>query len=480
MYLGLDIGTSGVKSVSVDDEQRILCKSSSDLEVSRPHDGWSEQNPDCWLAAVRDAISALRKEVGGLEAVRAIGLSGQMHGSVVLDAKDTPLRPAFLWNDTRSSAQAALLDRQPGMRQITGNIVFPGFTAPKLMWMAEEEPELFSQVRSVLLPKDYVRLWLTGEKVTDMSDASGTGWLAVGDRSWSELALGASGMAVEQMPRLVEGSEASGELREDLAVELGLSPGIPVAGGGGDNAASAIGAGVVRAGEAFLSLGTSGVLFAATDSYAPNAESAIHTFCHALPKTWHKMGVILACTDALNWFAEMMGRRAPELTAACGDNLQRPGRAMFLPYLGGERTPHNDSEIRAGFVGLSHSDDATAMTRALLEGTAFAFRDSKEALAASGTAIDKCYAIGGGSASDYWVKVLATALNLPLSIVASSEVGGAFGAARLAMLSDGALVSEVCAPPHVTTTIDPEPEMTAEFDAAYRRFRDAYPSLKDF
>ncbi|MEM8658918.1 MAG: xylulokinase, partial [Pseudomonadota bacterium] len=300
MYIGLDLGTSGLKALLIDAEQAIVAEAQAPLEVQRQHPGWSEQLPADWLTAAEAAIAALGA-AHALDAVRGIGLSGQMHGAVLLDASDNVLRPCILWNDTRAAAQAAAMDAEPAFRAVTGNIVFPGFTAPKLAWVAEAEPEVFAQVARVLLPKDYLRLWLTGEAVSEMSDAAGTSWLDVGARDWSDDLLGRTGLGREHMPRLVEGSEVSGVLRPELAQRWGLPAEVIVAGGGGDNAASAVGVGVVQAGDAFLSLGTSGVLFAASDAYAPDPATAVHTFCHALPDTWHQMGVILAATDALEW-----------------------------------------------------------------------------------------------------------------------------------------------------------------------------------
>ncbi len=284
MYIGLDLGTSGLKAILVDERQAILAEATAPLEVNRPFDSWSEQAPATWLDAADAVLKALGAQVS-LADVRGIGLSGQQHGATLLDAADHVLRPCILWNDTRAAVEAAELDADPQFRAVTGNIVFAGFTAPKLVWVHRHEPKVYAKVAKVLLPKDYLRLWLTGEHVGDMSDASGTGWLDVEKRDWSDNLLAATGMTRAQMPRLVEGSEVSGHLRDELASKWGLSKGVVVAGGGGDNAASAVGVGVVTAGQAFVSLGTSGVLFAASNAYQPDAASAVHTFCHALPNT---------------------------------------------------------------------------------------------------------------------------------------------------------------------------------------------------
>lgn len=476
MYIGLDLGTSGLKGILVDDDQVIRAEASAPLAVTRPKPGWSEQAPADWLTACETVLGILA-EGGALSKVRAIGLSGQMHGATLLDASDQVLRPCILWNDTRAHAQAALLDDDPRFRKISGNIVFPGFTAPKLTWVKNNEPDLFARVAKVLLPKDYLRLWLTGEHVAEMSDAAGTSWLDTGARDWSDDLLAATDLSREHMPRLVEGSQVSGTLRESLADRWGLPKGVVVAGGGGDNAASGIGVGVVRAGQAFVSLGTSGVLFAANDGYQPDPATAVHTFCHALPDTWHQMGVILAATDALNWFAGIAGKSPSALTGDLGA-LQAPGKTRFLPYLGGERTPLNDAAIRGAFVGLEHSTDATAATRAVLEGVTFAFRDCRDALASTGTRIDRLLAVGGGSNSKYWLAAIATALDTPVDLPVAGDFGGAFGAARLGMMAATGAGAEIATPPNIAYSVEPDPSLSGAFDEGHAAFVAARDAIK--
>lgn len=476
MFIGLDLGTSGLKAVLIDEAQAVLAEAVAPLEAVRPEPGWSEQAPATWLDAADAAMRALGAQMS-LDAVRGIGLSGQMHGATLLDAADEVLRPCILWNDTRSAVEAAELDADPQFRDLTGNIVFPGFTAPKLVWVARHEPEIFARVARVLLPKDYLRLWLTGEAVAEMSDAAGTSWLDVGKRDWSDALLTATGMSRQQMPRLVEGSEVSGQLRDELAARWGLPKGVAVAGGGGDNAASAVGVGVVKAGDAFVSLGTSGVLFAASDAYQPDAATAVHTFCHALPGTWHQMGVILAAADALNWFAGVAGQPSATLTGGLGE-LQAPARTMFLPYLGGERTPHNDADIRGSFLHLDHAADTAALTRAVLEGVAHALRDSFDALSATGTKINRLIAVGGGSKSDYWVNAIATSLGLPVELPVAGDFGGAFGAARLGMMAATRAGVEIATPPQIARNIDPDTHLTGAFAEAHARYRASYAALK--
>ena len=474
MYLGLDLGTSGLKGLLIDEDQNVVAEATAALEVSRPFDGWSEQEPQDWIVAAEAVFQKLASE-HDLSGVRSIGLSGQMHGATCLDASDAVLRPSILWNDTRSYAEASRLDGDSDWRAISGNIVFPGFTAPKLVWMRSKEPDLFDRVAKVLLPKDYLRLWLTGEHVAEMSDAAGTSWLDTGARDWSDALLEKTGLSRSHMPRLVEGSEVSGQLRSDLASQFGFTSGIPVAGGGGDNAASAIGTGVVKAGEAFVSLGTSGVLFAANNAYQPDPDTAVHTFCHALPATWHQMGVILAATDALNWFARLASSDAASLTGSLG-TLSAPGKTLFLPYLGGERTPINDAGIRGAFLGLEHATDTSAATRAVLEGVTFAIRDCRDALVATGTRFDSLLAVGGGSRSRYWLQAVATALNAPLDLPVAGDFGGAFGAARLAMMSDGA-GADIAVPPAIEARIEPIPDLVEAFDQGHARYVEARTAI---
>lgn len=475
MYIGLDLGTSGLKGVLIDDAQAVLAEASAPLTVSRPQDGWSEQSPADWIAAAETVMDALAAY--GLSKVRAIGLSGQMHGATLLDASDEVLRPCILWNDTRSHEEAAELDGDPMFRRITGNIVFPGFTAPKLLWVRRHEPRIWEKVARVLLPKDYLRLWLTGEHVAEMSDAAGTSWLDTGKRDWSDACLAATGLTRAHMPRLVEGSAVSGSLRDALSSRWGLPKGVVVAGGGGDNAASGVGVGVVKAGDAFVSLGTSGVLFAANDGYQPAPETAVHTFCHALPNTWHQMGVILAATDALNWYAGLVGDSAANLTGALTD-LHAPSKTLFLPYLGGERTPLNDAAIRGALLGLEHATDRAAATRAVLEGVTFAIRDSRDALAATGTKISRLLAVGGGSRSDYWLKAIATALDIPVHLPVAGDFGGAFGAARLGLMAATGAGAEIATLPPIARSIDPDRTLTAAFDAGHARYRAAQSAIR--
>ena len=480
MFIGIDIGTSGVKTLLIDDSQNVIADSHVAMKVSRPHSGWSEQDPEEWVTATKATLDNLKTSHGKeMSAVTGIGLSGHMHGATLLGEKDEILRPCMLWNDTRSSKEAEALDSDPKFQEISGNIVFPGFTAPKVAWVQKHEPEIFSKIKKVLLPKDYVRLWLTGEYVSDMSDSSGTSWLNVEKRAWSSTLLDACDMRLEQMPSLIEGTEVSGQLRAELVQRWGLSKAPVVAGGAGDNAASACGIGVVDEGGSFISLGSSGVLFSANSSYSPNPESAVHTFCHATPNTWHQMGVILSAADSLNWYSKISGVSPSDLTQELGDQLTPPSGVYFLPYLAGERTPHNDASIRGAFIGMSHNSDRKVLTQSVLEGVIFAIRDSMEALKASGTKFNSLTAVGGGSRSHYWLQLLATAVNLPVNVPVKGDFGGAFGAARLAMISaTNASVASVLKTPIIERVIEPEATLIGQYDAAYQVYKKLYPAIK--
>ncbi len=481
MYLGIDLGTSGVKVLIMSEDQQIIASTNQSLTVSRPASGWSEQDPQSWIlatAAAFDELAASRPDA--IRQVKAIGLSGQMHGATMLDETDNPVAPCILWNDTRSHAEAARLDATPGFRELTGNIVFPGFTAPKLAWMQNNKPELFEKIRKVLLPKDYLRLWLTGDHVSDYSDSAGTSWLDVGKRVWSPDLLAATGLDLSHMPALAESTESTGTIRKELVERWGFSADVIVAGGAGDNAASAIATGIVGEGDAFISLGTSGVIYAAIDSYRPLPQSAVHTFCHSTANHWCHMAVILATTDALNWYANLVGSKAADLTRALGDEITAPGSTMFFPYLGGERTPHNDASIRGAFIGLSHPDDRAVLTRAVLEGISYAFKDGIKALEAAGTNLSRLIAVGGGSSSDYWLSLLATILDKQIDRPEDGDFGGAFGAARMGLVAaTKGNPSDLCKMPAIEKSIYPNKALQDSFEPVYARYAAAYSSLKE-
>ena len=483
MYLGIDLGTSAVKAVLVGSDMAPLGEATAPLDVSRPHPLWSEQDPEEWWRATREAIASLAKRHRqGLGAVRGIGLSGQMHGATLLGASDRVLRPAILWNDGRSAAQCAELERRvPEARVITGNRAMPGFTAPKLLWVAEHEPEVFSRVARVLLPKDYLRLQLCGEAATDCSDASGTLWLDVAKRSWSDEMLEASGLRTSHMPRVCEGSEATGTLRPDLAREWGMGDDVLIAGGAGDQAAGAVGVGVVHGGDAFLSLGTSGVTFVAGDAFAPAPGRGVHAFCHALPSRWHQMSVILSAASCLTWVTALCGARdEAALLEEIEANAPDSGGALFLPYRSGERTPHDDPHARGVFFGLDHDTDRARLGRAVLEGVAFALADGQAALLDAGARIARMLVIGGGARSLFWGRILASVLDRPLGYAAGAEVGPAFGAARLGRLADtGEDPDAVCTAARTERVIEPDPELRNRYGERIETWRRLYESLRD-
>jgi xylulokinase len=479
MYLGLDLGTSGLRGILADEEGVVRADAEAAFQVSHPHPGWSEQDPGDWITACSHVIAALKGKVpGDFAQIRGIGISGHMHGATLIDAGDEVLRPCILWNDTRATEEAATLDASADMREITGNIVFPGFTAPKLAWVARHEPDIFARVAKVLLPKDYLRLWLTGSHISDMSDSAGTAWLDVGARAWSDRALAAGGMRRAQMPDLVEGSAQGGMLRATLLREWGLSGPVVVAGGAADNAAAACGIGALGEGTGFVSLGTSGVLMVGRDRYAPDPGSAVHSFCHAVPDRWYQMGVILAATDSLNWLSRNLRESPADLAAALPERATGPSPLTFLPYLSGERTPHNDATIRGAFIGLDVAMDRGDLTRAVMEGVGFALRDSLEALKGTGARFETLFAVGGGARSRFWLTTLANTLNLPLSIPQGSELGAAMGAARLAICATtGAAPEEVMTQPETQAVIAPDADLAPAYDAAYDRYRALYPAL---
>jgi len=481
MYLGLDLGTSGLRAILVDADGKVLAASDQAYPVSHPHSGWSEQDPADWVAATERALDALKQShASELAALKAISFSGQMHGATLLDRADEVLRPAILWNDTRSAKEAAAMDADPAFRKISGNIVFPGFTAPKLAWVKAHERALFDQVAMVLLPKDYLRLWLSGDHVSDMSDSAGTSWMDVGARAWSDELLQKSGMRADQMPRLVEGTEVSGTLRPDLASRWGIAGTVKVVGGGGDNSASACGVGCFDEGDGFVSLGTSGVLLSAKAGFSPSPETAVHTFCHSVPDTWYQMGVILSATDSLNWLAAQTGKKPAELSALLGDSIDGPGQIRFLPYLSGERTPHNDAAIRGAFAGIGIGDGHKELTQAVVEGVAFALKDNHEALKATGTELKSLLGIGGGSKSDHWVELIATLLGVPIDLPEAGDFGAALGAARLAIVGDtGADPGAIMTRPAVARSIEPRQDLASAYDDAYAQFRALYPAIKE-
>ena len=479
MFLGLDLGTSSLKALLVDGTQRVVGSASAPLTVQRPAPGHSEQDPEAWWQALLTAMAALQAgHPHELGAVQAIGLAGQMHGAVLLDAAGDVLRPCILWDDTRATAECRELEHAfPALHQVTGNLAMPGFTAPKLLWVRRHEPGVFRRTARVLLPNAWLRFRLTGEYIEEMSDASGTLWLDVERRDWSDAALEATGLSRANMPRLVEGTAPAGTLKPELASGWGMGAAPLLAGGAGDNAGGAVGLGAIRPGSAFVSLGTSGVLWATTGRFVPYPQAAVHSFCHAVPGTWHQMGVTLSAAASLAWWAGVAGVSEAELLAELPP-VRAPSEALFLPYLAGERTPHNDGGVRGVFAGLSHATGRAALTQAVLEGVAFSFRDCLDALSASGTRVTEAGLIGGGSRSAAWAGIIASVLGIPLRLPSGGEHGGAFGAARLARLAlTGEAPEAVCTPPAGMQSIMPDPALSEAYAARLSRYRVLYSCI---
>ena len=467
--VGLDVGTTGVKALALSPEGDVLARVEESYELSTPHPGWAEQDPEDWWRAAERALAAL----GGQPA--AIGLSGQMHGLVVLDDRDRVLRPAILWNDQRTEAECVEIEERVGLArliQLTGNRALTGFTAPKLLWLRRHEPTTYAQVAHVLLPKDYVRLRLTGEHVIDVADASGTLLFDVARRRWSQEMLEALQLDPAWLPRALESPEVSGE----------TVAGIPVAAGAGDQAAAALGVGVDRPGPVSVVLGTSGVVFAALPAFAADPQARVHAFCHAVPGGWHAMGVMLSAGGSLRWLRDVLGPRGgyDELTAAAEEWPAGTEGLSFLPYLSGERTPHADPHARAAYAGLTLRHHRGALVRAVLEGVAYGLRDSLELLRELGVDPRDGRVSGGGARSDLWLRILASVLRLPIRRTAADE-GSAFGAALLGGVAAGVFrdVHEAVATcVRLLEPVDPDPQWVDAYEHGYRRFQLLYPALR--
>nr|WP_318383526.1 xylulokinase [uncultured Enterobacter sp.] len=435
MYIGIDLGTSGVKAILLSEQGEVVASHTEKLTVSRPQPLWSEQDPQQWWLATDRAVKALGDQ-HSLAQVKGIGIAGQMHGATLLDKNDTVLRPAILWNDGRCASECALLEAQVAdSRAITGNLMMPGFTAPKLLWVKRHEPDVFARVAKVLLPKDYLRLRMTGDYASDMSDAAGTMWLDVAKRDWSDVMLDACGLTRDHMPTLFEGSAVTGTLLPEVAQAWKMPP-VSVVAGGGDNAAGAVGVGMVDAGDAMLSLGTSGVYFAVSEGFLSKPESAVHSFCHALPDRWHLMSVMLSAASCLDWAAKLTGLDSvAALIDAAEQADDSAGDLWFLPYLSGERTPHNNPQAKGVFFGLTHQHGRNELARAVLEGVGYALADGMDVVHGCGITPKSITLIGGGARSSYWRQMLADISGVQLDYRTGGDVGPALGAARLAQIA---------------------------------------------
>lgn len=481
-YIGIDIGTSSLKAILVDDAETLLAQASQPLATHNPHPLWSEQDPSDWWLALEQAFHRLRKEAPqAWQSVSALGLSGQMHGAVLTDADDRLIRPAILWNDGRARAEAqALNEAVPDLGEIAGVPAMVGFTAPKLLWLARHEPQNFARIARIFLPKDYMRWRLTGAPATDMTDASGTLWLDVARRQWSQKVIAATGIRPDQLPMLAEGTDPAGTLDAGIARAWGLPPTVAVAIGTGDTAAAAIGLGAVEDGDGFISLGTSALYFVASDRHRPHPETHVHAFAHALPGRWFQTAAILNGAGLLDWLARLLDAPIATLMAEAEASYRGPSPLTVLPYLTGERTPHNDPDAKAVFYGLTPGTARSDIVQAGLEAVAFALADGQDALAKAETFAGHLAVTGGGARSLFWMRILANVLDRPLAVHGGGTFGPALGAARLARL---ALTREppdsICKKPKGGIEIAPDRHLVAAYREKRQTFRLLYASLRN-
>ena len=480
--LGIDLGTSAAKVVVVDERQAVRASAEAPLTTSHPSALASEQDCDSWWQAVAAALDRIRAESpAAMAEVEAIGLSGQMHATVLLDAADRPIRPAMLWNDGRAHAEADELKRLgPELAAELGVPALAGFTAPKLLWLMRHEPATLARTRSLLLPKDLIRLHLTGEHATDPSDAAGTWLLDEARRTWSPRAIAALGLDPALLPRLVEGSAPSGTVRPDIARRFGWRDGVVVAGGGGDTMVGGVGIGAVEDGRAFVGLSTSSQIFVAADAHRPAPERVVHAFCHAIPNRWCQMAALLNGASVLSFLAHLLGDTSiPAMLAEVEAQFRGPSRLLVLPYLSGERTPHDAPYARGVLFGLSGDTSRADIVQAALEGVAFSLADARDALAAAGVRVASAGVIGGGARSRFWTRLIASVLDVELRVYAGGERGPAFGAARLARLALGRDdPATVLAEPKVTETIMPDPVLTDAYGPRIEAFRRLYHAVR--
>jgi xylulokinase len=484
--LGIDLGTSALKAVMLDECGALIGQAGVPLSTTRSRPGWSEQNPDDWWNACVSALRQLKlAQPDAYARICCIGLSGQMHGAVLLDHRDRCIRPAILWNDSRAQSEAAMLARRfPSFADVLGSLPMAGLTAPKLLWLKANEAQAFSAVDCVLSPKDYLRLKLTGERATDMSDAAGTLWLDVRNRRWFEPMIEATGLKPDQLPRLVEGIVAAGQLTADVAMTLGLSQRVVVAGGGGDNPASAVGIGAVGAGHSFVTLGTSAAVVSVTDDVKANAGAGVHSYCHALPQRWYAMGAILSGASCLTWITHLLSQPGEQaLLDLVADRMpiDRPvptTAPLFLPYLSGERTPHNDPLALGGFMNLGHDTSAAMLGYAVLEGVGFGLRDAMNSVESAGAMVSSCSLVGGGARSKYWAQLLSNVLGKELRTLSGSELSACIGAAKLGFAAYGQGPELLHTGLPVKRTFVPDPALRDALQTRYENFRGLFPAVQ--
>jgi xylulokinase len=482
ILLGLDVGTGGARALAMDEKGNVVAETSASYPVHSPRPGWTEQDPADWWRAAKEVLGRVAAKIE--DEIVGLGLTGQMHGSVFLDSSDEVIRPALLWNDQRTGEQCEKITRSVGERrliEIAGNPALTGFQAPKILWLRDEEPENYGKVDCILLPKDYVRLRLTGEHATDASDAAGTLLLDVRRRNWSGEILDAVELPSEWMPTVYEGSESTGTLRKGMAEELGLPAGIPVAAGGGDNAAAAVGTGIVREGLVSSSVGTSGVLFAYTDAFSPDPSGRLHAFCHAMPGAYHLMGVTLSAGGSLAWWREALMDDYAALVEAASEIAPGSEGLVFLPYLTGERTPLLDPNARGSFFGLTARHDIPHLTRAVMEGVIFSLRDSLEIMRDLGVPVEEVRATGGGARSALWRELQADIYGAPIRRTVSEE-GPAYGASLLAGVAANIYGSVREASSLVTLreeVTEPNSERASAYEEYYGVYRSLYPATRE-
>ena len=486
MYIGIDLGTSGVKTILIDYNQDILATAHSALTVQSPQDGFNEQDPNSWIKATEICLAELKKQKSKeFSNTISIGISGHMHGATIIDDQGKVIRPCILWNDTRAFKECEEFENQDfDVRNISGNIAMPGFTAPKINWLIKNESENFKKISKVLLPKDYLRYYLTGEFFSDMSDASGTLWMDIMNRQWSEQLLEISKLNINHMPKLVEGNQEAGMLSSKLKEKFNFNKNVIVVGGAGDNAASAAGLGVVEENQSFISLGTSGVFFTPTSNFLMNTKDAVHSFCHCLPNKWHLMSVMLSASNCLDWICSLTGNNIADALKNIenySSNLENIFNApYFLPYLSGERTPHNDPHARGSFHYLKTTTDKSAMQYAVLEGISFGIFDGFNSIQSVNQKFDDIFVVGGGSKSSYWLNLLSSILNRKLSICEQSEFGAALGVARLAMFADkqvedkNSIIKKI----NIKKSFQPSEKNISSLEKRYLIWKELYPNNK--
>jgi xylulokinase len=484
--LGIDLGTSGLKATLLTEDGVVVGTASVPLSTSYPQPGWAEQNPDDWWDACVAALSELREKLpAAYSRVCCIGLSGQMHGAVLLDRNNQSIRPTILWNDARSVEEARwLAERFASLTEVTGSVAMAGLTASKFLWVRNNEPEAFRAIDCVMLPKDYLRLKLTGERMTDMSDAAGTLCLDVRGRTWFEPMIEATGLTLEQFPALGEGNSVAGCLSSEAAGQLKLNRNVVVACGGGDNPASAVGIAATNPGDSFVTLGTSAAFVSVTDKPLERIVGGVHGFCHALPQRWYAMGAILCGANSLRWVTQLLSMASEQALLDLASQQVPLGEALsseaplFLPYLSGERTPHNDPLVRGGFMNVGIETSPALFGYAVLEGVAFALRDAMASVEASGVSVGRCALVGGGAKSDYWAQLLANVLDRELHTLAGSELAAVMGAAKLGFAAYGADTLQLARPLAVKSVFVPNAARVEPLQERYRKFRGLFSAAQ--